>query len=72
MAAHSMEEAETLCDRLCIMVDGSLQTAVHRHAQRGSPTPPYLGLYNLLDDRIATVMFKRRLTQRIDRVAAHS
>ena len=25
MAAHSMEEAETLCDRLCIMVDGSLQ-----------------------------------------------
>lgn len=24
-AAHSMEEAEVLCDRLCIMVDGRLQ-----------------------------------------------
>jgi ABC-type multidrug transport system ATPase subunit len=24
-AAHSMEEAEALCDRLCIMVDGRLQ-----------------------------------------------
>jgi ABC-type multidrug transport system ATPase subunit len=23
--AHSMEEAEALCDRLCIMVDGRLQ-----------------------------------------------
>nr|CAB3468272.1 unnamed protein product [Digitaria exilis] len=25
LTTHSMEEAETLCDRLCIMVDGSLQ-----------------------------------------------
>jgi ABC-type multidrug transport system ATPase subunit len=55
-----MEEAETLCDRLCIMVDGSLQCI-------DTPKEVFFFFkpqdYLMIECKYATALLKRRLTQ---------